>query len=262
MPPKKGSKKVPESEPEPELETPVQLDAPPEPAPQPMDPFQQLHLVWQHSDKRRRKAEVAALLFLAAGNDNSIEGLLIDQALEHLTFAKSVGMNGAQSKECYRILEDTRVRCVAGAAVRTNFGVFKEAVLSNSMLKTSMQEVLAAEAVAASVDDAGSRESRVVVEGEEGLLSKETSVVALPKGMQNRLFTSQMVKQVCDYAAKGVFAHYRLYQSVFTAQKFQPRKRVVENALKIDSVLPDTLKLDEARDPRAARAVPVQLTVE
>jgi hypothetical protein len=170
-------------------------------------------------------------------------------------------MNGAQSKECYRILEDTRMRCVAGVEVTASFGVFKEAVLDNSVLRTSMQEVLAAEAAVAAGDvTLESRESgagEVVVGDKIGAPREEGAAVAIspPKGLQNRLFTPQMVKSLCDYAAQGIFSHYRLYQSVFTAKKFKPRKQIVTNPLKIDSIVTDELKLDAAIDPIAAHTV-------
>ena len=225
MPSKKGSKKSSSPEPpqEPERVAAAEEEASAEALPEPpSDPFRELPALSLVADPVRQKAMAAELMGLTDGF--GVETMVLDQALEYLLFAQGSGMNAAQARECYRILVEARDGCVAGYQVTENFARFKNAVLDNSVLRTSMREVLAAEAAAKEAEAAAEREreklgaideseskgeeaDKAVAEagstaddekateagGEEDTTSSSSSVDSKAAKRENKLFTPEMV---------------------------------------------------------------------
>ena len=61
-----------------------------------------------------------------------------------------------------------------------------------------------------------------------------------------RLFTAENVKQLTEYFVSGLLSHYRLYRCVINEQAFQPCKQVETHTFRIETIVPEQVKLDQA----------------
>lgn len=269
MPARGDSRKGKKGAAEPEVVPDEELVVP-APVVEVLSPFERLAEVWALAPVARR-ALVGELLELADGPDHSMEAMLLDQAYGHLDFAHDAQMNGSQTRIFFETLSTVKQNCLEEISVAENFAWFKNSIMANSTLKTTMEAVIAAEEAAAAASrpatvasteedkDDGKKKPDKKDKGKKDKKAEEPPpeeevVVPEPKPRENQLFTPEMIKAMMEYMANGVFAHYNLYRSVFNDKLFQPRKRVVQKPLAVDTVVPDACALRDAVDLDEIRA--------
>ena len=63
-----------------------------------------------------------------------------------------------------------------------------------------------------------------------------------------RLFTKENIKQVLEHVSDGLLTHYRLYRCVLNPKVFQPRKEVETHSFRLETIIFEDLKLDDAKN--------------
>lgn len=230
----------------------------PPPEPEPLDPYAQLSGLWQ-LDPIEAREQVGQLFEMVDGPDHSMESMLLDEMYGHLHFANEAGMNGSQTKIFMGIVDEVKRRCSDNEPLAETFTWFKDKILSNSVLRTTMEEVIAEEeriktasrpVTVAPAEEGEVKGKKAPPKGKKGAKEEpppEPEPEPEPeKPRENQLFIPEMITGMCTHMSTGVFAHYNLYRSVFNSNVFKPRTRLVLQPVRVDTVVPDVFSLKDA----------------
>lgn len=205
-----------------------------------------------------------------------------------LSFARSIGLNNEQAKAFFGIMTTLKSHvCDSRLTMEDAFQSFKESVLGNSAVVRGKQPTppptdVPAIAIAPTTptssrapgsasgarptsskgterpNSRGKESSRTG--GKSGTVTprvgeEPTTVPAPPPApILPRTFSVPIMKQITEYATRTYFQHWRLYRAVFDATQFRPRRHLLVERLRVETVVPDSFRLDDAVDLGQVRA--------
>lgn len=254
MPPKKKEVKLVD---EPCAEPVVEAPAPPT--------FEEkLVGVWEAQDDLIEQRRLAAeFLELKDGPSHSLQAMTIDDALSHILLAKEAEMNVAQAKVLLEIMSSIKENLSDESLTMLDaYTAFKGKIMDNCdlrFLKSEKQlkeeeearliaEAAAAEAAAAMAEAEASKKGKKDAKKS----GKGTEEEEHPKEVEPEKpfegdphFTQEQIRIISDYVTSGVFGHYKLHAAVFAPQ-FTSRKKIIEQAVCVETIIPDGLDLANA----------------